>query len=66
MNDYQKGPLVTTSAGRKVWSFDAYLEECYARCGEKSSAVLELANAEWMHGHKNVETVRRNFTGRKT
>ncbi len=64
-NRYRSGPLVESTAGRKVWSFNAYLEECYQECGERSTRVLDLATAEWEHGAKNVPTVVRKLKGTK-
>jgi hypothetical protein len=56
-NDYRNGPLVTTTVGRQVWSYTAYLEECYAACGERSTKVLDAANAEWDQGKKDIRNV---------
>lgn len=63
-NDYRKGPLVTSAGGRKVWSFDAYLEECYAVCGERSTRVLDAATSEWTSGRKSVPNVKRSLNGK--
>jgi hypothetical protein len=56
-NRYRSGPYVTTSGGRPVWSFNAFLEECYEECGERSTKVLDAANLEWNGGKKNVPSV---------
>lgn len=56
-NRYRSGPYITTSGGRPVWSFDAFLEECYEECGERSTKVLEAANLEWSGNKKDVPSV---------
>lgn len=61
MNEYRKEQPVTTSGGRRVWSFSAYLEECYTVCGERSTRVLDEATNEWNHGHKSVHNVKRKI-----
>jgi len=48
---------VTSSAGRPVRSFGAFLEDCYERCGERSTRVLDAATAEWDLGDKQVTRV---------
>lgn len=60
-NEYRKGPLITTSGGRKVWSFSVYLEECYTVCGERSTRVLDEATNEWNCGKKNINTVEKKI-----
>lgn len=56
-NRYRSGPYVTTSGSRPVWSFDAFLEECYEECGERSTRVRDVANLEWIAGKKDVPSV---------
>jgi hypothetical protein len=58
-NEYRKSPLISTSAGRQVWSFNAYLEECYTVCGERSTQVYDAAMNEWNNGKKDVPTVKK-------